>query len=299
MISNFLKIFSQTLLFILLFCQGALIYLCLSYQGIPISNSLIQKYVPVDLNLSSEETLFFLPFHIKLIEPEFTQKADTLFQFDSPEIFLSWQPSLKGFNLNNWKIHCYSGQINSKLYPCPFELNRLNLSFNGSQIQNAKAHIRSDDKVIYLNYSAKKYLVQYYEALEHSESMQPQGLLSPSIEQNSTLISLINAFHASKNSYIECHLEKTDLASYSLQTKLSSESIDLYGNKLKSLEIQSLHKSNLDRSIVFFEAADFSNSSIPIQCDTIKGELKLNNQTQIASITVSYTHLTLPTNGTV
>ena len=82
MISNFLKIFSQTLLFILLFCQGALIYLCLSYQGIPISNSLIQKYVPVDLNLSSKETLFFLPFHIKLTEPEFTQKADTLFQFD-------------------------------------------------------------------------------------------------------------------------------------------------------------------------------------------------------------------------
>ena len=284
MISNFLKIFSQTLLFILLFCQGALIYLCLSYQGIPISNSLIQKYVPVDLNFSSKETLFFLPFHIKLTEPEFTQKADTLFQFDSPEIFVSWQPSLKGFNLNNWKIHSYSGQINSKLYPSPFELNRLNLSFNGSQIQNAKAHLRSDDKVIYLNYSAKKYLVQYHEVLEHSESMQLQGLLSPSIEQNSSLFSLINAFHASKNSYIECHLERTDLASYSLLTKLSSESIDLYGNKLKSLEIQSQHNSNSEQSIVFFEAADFSNSSIPIQCDTIRGELKLNDQMQIASI---------------
>ena len=177
MISNFLKIFSQTLLFILLFFQGALIYLCLSYHGIPISNSLIQKYVPVDLNFSSKETLFFLPFHIKLTEPEFAQKADTLFQFDSPEIFVSWQPSLKGFNLNNWKIHSYSGQINSKLYPSPLELNHLNLSFNGSQIQNAKAHLRSDDKVIYLNYSAKKYLVQYHEVLEHSESMYLQGLL--------------------------------------------------------------------------------------------------------------------------
>ena len=227
MISNFLKIFSQTLLFILLFCQGALIYLCLSYKGIPISNSLIQKYVPVDLNLSSKETLFFLPFHIKLIEPEFTQKADTLFQFDSPEIFLSWQPRLKGFNLNNWNIHSYSGQINSKLYPRPLELNRLNLIINRSHIQNAKAHLRSDDKVIYLNYSAKKYLVQYHEAFKHTGSMQSQGLLSPSIEQNSSLFSLINAFHASKNSYIECHLERTNLASYSLITKLSSKSIDL------------------------------------------------------------------------
>ena len=96
--------------------------------------------------------------------------------------------------------------------------------------------------------------------------------------------SLINAFHASKNSYIECHLERTDLASYSLLTKLSSESIDLYGNKLKSLEIQSQHNSNSEQSIVFFKAADFSNSSIPIQCDTIRGELKLNDQMQIASI---------------
>ena len=143
--------------------------------------------MPVDLNLSSKETLFFLPFHIKLIETKFTQKADTLFQFDSPEIFVSWQPSLKGFNLNNWKIHSYSGQINSKLYPSPFELNRLNLSFNRSQIQNARAHLRSDDKVIYLNYSAKKYLVQYQEVLEHNESIQLQSLLSPSIEQNSSL----------------------------------------------------------------------------------------------------------------
>ena len=284
MISNFLKTFSQTLLFILLLCQGTLIYLSLSYQGIPISNSLIQKYLPVDLNLSSKETLFFLPFHIKLTNPEFTQKADTLFQFDSPEIFLSWKPSLKGFNLNNWKIHSYSGQINSKLYPSAFELNRLNLSFNGSQIQNAKAHLQSDDKVIYLNYSAKKYLMQYYEALEHSESMHPQGLLSPSIEHKSSLFSLITAFHASKNSYIECHLERMDLASYSLLTKLSSESIDLYGNKLKSLEIHSQHNSNSEQSIVFFEAADFSNSSIPIQCDTIRGELKLNDQMQITSI---------------
>ena len=284
MISNFLKTFSQTLLFILLLCQGTLIYLSLSYKGIPISNSLIQKYLPVDLNLISKETLFFLPFHIKLTEPEFTQKADTLFQFDSPEIFLSWKPSLKGFNLNNWKIHSYSGQINSKLYPSAFELNRLNLSFSGSQIQNAKAHLQSDDKVIYLNYSAKKYLMQYYEALEHSESMQPQGLLSPSIEHNSSLFSLINAFHASKNSYIECHLERMDLASYSLLTKLSSESIDLYGNKLKSLEIHSQHNSNSEQSIVFFEAADFSNSSIPIQCDTIRGELKLNDHMQITSI---------------
>ena len=284
MISNFLKTFSQTLLFILLLCQGTLIYLSLSYQGIPISNSLIQKYLPVDLNLSSKETLFFLPFHIKLTNPEFTQKADTLFQFDSPEIFLSWKPSLKGFNLNNWKIHSYSGQINSKLYPSAFELNRLNLSFNGSQIQNAKAHLQSDDKVIYLNYSAKKYLMQYYEALEHSESMHPQGLLSPSIEHKSSLFSLITAFHASKNSYIECHLERMDLASYSLLTKLSSESIDLYGNKLKSLEIHSQHNSNSEQSIVFFEAADFSNSSIPIQCNSIRGELKLNDQMQITSI---------------
>ena len=198
--------------------------------------------------------------------------------------FVSWQPSLKGFNLNNWKIHSYSGQINSKLYPSPIELNRLNLSFNGSQIKNAKVHLRSDDKVIYLNYSAKKYLAQYHEVLEPSESIQPQDLLSPSIEQNSSLFSLINAFHASKNSYIECHLERTDLASYSLLTKLSSESITLYGNKLKSLEIQSQHNSNSEQSIVFFEAADFSNSFIPIQCDTIRGELKLNDQMQIASI---------------
>ena len=100
MISNFLKIFSQTLLFILLFGQGVLIYLSLSNQGIPISNSLIEKYVPVDSNLRFKESLFFFPFHIKLIEPEFTQKADTVFQFDSPEIFVSWKPSLKGFNFN-------------------------------------------------------------------------------------------------------------------------------------------------------------------------------------------------------
>ena len=95
---------------------------------------------------------------------------------------------------------------------------------------------------------------------------------------------MIHAFHSSKNSYLECHLERKDLASYSLLTELSTESIDVYGNKLKSLEIQSQHSSDLEQGIVFFEATDFFNPVISIQCDTIRGELKLNDQMRIASV---------------
>ena len=126
MMKNFPINFYQIILFILLIGQGTLIYLCLSYSGIPISYSLIQKYIPQDLNFSSKETLFFFPNHIKLTDTNFTQKADTLFQFDAKEIFVSWKPSFKNLTFNQWNIQSYSGTINSKIYPKPLNLNLLN-----------------------------------------------------------------------------------------------------------------------------------------------------------------------------
>ena len=136
MIHNFLKIFSQALLFILLLIHGALIYLSLIHEGIPISNSLVQKYTPLDFSLKSKKTLFFLPFHVKITEVEITQKTDTLFKFYSPEIFLSWQPNIYIY-FNNWKIHSYTGQISSIHYPNILELKELNVTLNDSKVQNA------------------------------------------------------------------------------------------------------------------------------------------------------------------
>ena len=165
--------------FILLFVQASLIYLSLSFSGIPVSKTLIQKYLPQNVNLSTKEVLFFLPYHIKLIEPKFTPKADNLFQIDSPEIFVSWQPSLKNLTFNDWRIHSYSGKVSSKLYPNLLEINRLNLVFKSDQIQNARLLLRSDDKIVYLDYSADKYLVQGDNTSELEESINSIEVLSP------------------------------------------------------------------------------------------------------------------------
>ena len=287
MISNFLNIFFQTILFILLFVQSTLIYLSLSCTGIPIPPSLIQKYVPEDLNLTAKEILFFLPFHLKLIEPEFTQKADTLLQLDSPEIFVSWRPNLKGFVYNQWNILSYSGKVNSKFYPSPLDLNQLNLVLNGSQIQNARLHLKSDDKVVCLSYTSDKRLSQNDEAHEQKKPTEPTAILSPLINENSPLFTIIRAFHASKNSFIECFLERTSHESFKLSTMLSSESINVFNNKLESFQIQISYSSDSSEHSVYFQAEDFSSSQISIQSNAIIGQLKLDDQMQIDSIEIN------------
>ena len=293
MISKLLYIFCPATLLILLFGQGILIYLSLSYNGIPISNSLIQKYVPENLNLNSKETLFFLPCHIKLIEPELTQKADNLFQIDSPEIFVSWRPNLKNVSFKHWNIHGYSGTVSSKLYPSSFDLNQFNLGFSGSQIQNVRLHLQSSDKVVCLNYSAKAYLTEYDHTLEIREAIAPEKILPPSIGKTHPYHTLIKALDTSKNTYIKCFVERTEDGSFSLTTNLSSESIDIFENKLQSLQIQSQHSFNSPGGIVFFKAASFFNPEISIQSNALKGEIKLENQIQIGSIKIDADSLRL------
>lgn len=286
MISNFLNIFYQTLLFILLFVQASLIYLSLSFSGIPVSKTLIQKYLPQNVNLSTKEVLFFLPYHIKLIEPKFTPKADNLFQIDSPEIFVSWQPSLKNLTFNDWRIHSYSGKVSSKLYPNLLEINRLNLVFKSDQIQNARLLLRSDDKIVYLDYSADKYLVQGDNTSELKESINSIEVLSPIIEQDSPLYTIIKALHASKNTYIECFINGTADRSHTLSTILSSEEINVFGNEVQSLQIQSQHSLDSLSDIVFFQADNLSNPKLDINFDSIRGKLILDKQMQIDSIEI-------------
>ena len=281
MISNFLNIFYQTLLFILLFVQASLIYLSLSFSGIPVSKTLIQRYLPQNVNLSTKEVLFFLPYHIKLIEPKFTPKADNLFQIDSPEIFVSWQSSLKNLTFNDWRIYSYSGKVSSKLYPNLLEINRLNLVFKSDQIQNARLLLRSDDKIVYLDYSADKYLVQGDNTSELKESINSIEVLSPIIEQDSPLYTIIKALHASKNTYIECFINGTDDRSHTLSTILSSEEINVFGNKVQSLQIQSQHSLDSLSDIVFFQADNLSNPKLDINFDSIRGKLILDKQMQI------------------
>lgn len=286
MMSKYCNIFCQATLFILLLAQGALIYTTLNYKGIPITSSLVQKYIPKDLNLSSKEILFFLPYHIQLIEPEFSQKADNLLQFDSPEIYISWQPNFRSLTFNLWRIHSYSGKVSSKLYPSSFELNRLSLLISGFELHNARMHLRSDDKIVHLNYSAEKHLAKHIHTQAIKETIKPVELLTPSIEHDSSLYSLIKAVHASKNTYIECFLEKTKGASYTLSATLSSQTIEVLGNQLGSLQVQSKYSLDTPENSVFFQAANFSNPDIPIQSDAIRGKLKLGDQMQVNSIEI-------------
>ena len=281
MISNLLKTLSQILLLFLLLFQGSLIYVSLSYQGIPIPISFVQKYVPENLNFRTKEILFFLPFHVKLIESEYKQKGDSLLYFNSPEIFLSWKPILKKFNFNNWQIHCFSGLINSKLYPETFELNNLNLTFKNSQIKNASINLQSNSNMIHLKYSSPNFYSKNSNYTETNYTLDFKNELTSFIEQNNSLHSLINAFHSSKNSIAKCHLEKKDGTSFILKSELSIGFIEAYGNAFKSLKIKSKHNSNSKQGIIFFEAAEFHNKVIPAKCSSIKGEIKLSNVTQV------------------
>lgn len=281
MINNFLNIFCQTILFILLFGQGTLIYLSLSYTGIPISNSLIQKYIPQDLNLSSKEILFFFPNHLKLVDPEFTQKADTLFRLDSKEIFVSWTPNLKDLIFDQWNIQSYSGTINSQLYPKPLNLNLLNSTFAGDQIRGVALHLQSDDKVMHLNYSAKKYLMHYGNSSALKKRENPTEVILPSIDEKPFIYSIVKALNASKNTYIQCFIERAMDESFTLSTEMSSESIDLFSNKLQSLQIRSQYNSNTVEDYIFFKADHLSNPQIPIQTDSISGKLTIDDKLQI------------------
>ena len=284
---NFPINFYQIILFILLLGQGTLVYLCLSYSGIPISNSLIQKYIPQDLNFSSKETLFFFPNHIKLIDTNFTQKADTLFQFDAKEIFVSWKPSFKNLTFNQWNIQSYSGTINSKLYPKPLNLNLLNSTLRGDEVQDVSLHLQSDDKVMHLNYSAKKYPNDNRSNLVSKKQTRTTKLIASSIEENLYIHSIANALSASKNTYIYCLIEKAINESYTLFTEISSESIELYSNKLQSLKIRSQYSSGTPVDSLFFEADNFSNSQLQIQTNSISGKLMLDDEMEIDCININ------------
>ena len=287
MISKYSNIFCQAILLILICIQGTLIYLSLHHKGIPISGSLIQKYVPENLNLSSKEILFYLPYHFRLIDPKFTQKADNLLHLDSPEIFISWRPNLWSLKFNLWKIHSYSGKLRSKLYPSSFELNRLSLLVNGDRIHNARMHFRSDDKIMHLNYSARKYLeLQKQPSQKNEEKITLTEFIASSINQNNDLFTFTRALSTSKNSYIECYLEKDEGANYNLSSFLCSESIEFKGNKINALEIRSNHSLNSAENNTFFRAANFLSKEIPIRLNSISGKLNLIDQIKVRSIQV-------------
>ena len=286
MISNFLNIFCQTLLIILLFFQATLIYLSLSFSGIPLSKTLVQKYLPKNINFSTKEVFFFLPYHLKLIEPKFTPKADNQFQIDSPVILVSWQPSLKNFTFNDWKIHSYSGKLSSKLYPKLLEINRLDLGFKSDQIQNARLLLRSDDKTISIDFSPNKYLAQGKNISKLKESINPTNVISTIGDQGSPLYTIIKALNASKNTYIGIFISGIDDKSHTLSTVLSSEEINVFGNEVQSLQIKSQHSLDSLSDIVFFQADNLSNPKLDINFDSVRGKLILDKQMQIDSIEI-------------
>ena len=141
MMSKYLYHAYHATLFVILFIQCTLVYQSLNHKGIPLSNSLFQKYIPQYLSLSSNEVLFFLPFHIKIANPTFTQKADSLLNLDSPEIFISWRPNFKSLDFKQWEIHAYSGEVSTILYPNSLEANRISILISGTQIQNARMQL--------------------------------------------------------------------------------------------------------------------------------------------------------------
>lgn len=282
--SKYLNIFCQTILFILLFGQGTLIYLSLRNTGIPIPDSIIQKYIPQDLNFSSKKILFLLPHHLKIIEPEFTQKASDLFLFKSREIFISLEPNYKNLVFNQWNIYSYSGTLQSTLYPEPLDLKGFKFAFKGSRIKRAELLLQSNDKIINLNYSAVKFLELHNNFQEIEEPLKQSELLLASYKQGGSTYSIINAVNDSKNTFIQCFAERALDNSLVFTTEISSDSIALLSNKLQALQLKSKYSSL--ENFVSFNAENFSNPKISLKTNSLMGKLKLDNKMQANSIEI-------------
>ena len=82
----------QLLLSLLLLGQIQLIYLSLKHEGIPISKSLYNNYLPENLRLQSEQALFFFPYHFRIIDASLTQKTSHQIRINMPYIKLYWSP---------------------------------------------------------------------------------------------------------------------------------------------------------------------------------------------------------------
>ncbi|MFL2848407.1 MAG: AsmA-like C-terminal domain-containing protein [Coraliomargaritaceae bacterium] len=140
---------------------------------------------------------------------------------------------------------------------------------------------------MHLNYSAKKYPNDNGSDLVPKKQIRTTKLIASSIEENPYIHSIANALSASKNTYIHCLIEKAINESYTLFTEISSESIELYSNKLKSLKIRSQYSSGTPVDSLLFEADNFSNSQLQIQTNSISGKLMLDDEMKIDCININ------------
>ena len=255
----------QLLLSLLLLGQIQLIYLSLKHEGIPISKSLYNNYLPENLRLQSEQALFFFPYHFRIIDASLTQKTSHQIRINMPYINLSWSPHFQEQNFNRWSVESSSGTILSNYYPSELKLSQLKLKFVHGGIERGFIQLQDKDKVFEISYHDRQALP--IESIHSAAYTAKWDTLD--IDTNPSILQLIQSIHASKNTALHWSLERTPHSHLSLKASLSSESISYTDQALKALQVNAHFEA--PELNVHFRTQEFTNSKLGLQLNSIYG----------------------------
>lgn len=263
-----LKRLVQLLLSVLLVGQIQLFYLSLKHDGIPISNTLFNKYLPENLRLQSEQVLFFFPYHFRITEATLSEKASHQIQIKLPYINLSWSPYYTELDFNRWSLRSPSGTVLSNYYPSELKLSQLKLAFAEKGIERGFVQLQDGDKIFYIRYQDR-----YTLPIQAVDS--PVDWEAPDIDKNPLIPQLIQSIHSSKNTTLHCSLERTPENRLAFKASGSSELISYASYRLEALQINARFEE--PEFTLHFRGRQFKNTAFGLQCNSMIGQYRLDN----------------------
>ena len=256
----------QVFLSVLLVGQIQLIYLSLKHNGIPLSKTLLENYIPQTLRFQTERILFYFPYHFRITEATLAPKASHQIQINLPQIKLSWAPLYPDLNFKRWSLKGTLGTVLTDYYPSEIKLSNLNLKFADNQIERAYIQLQDSDKILQIRYRDRG--TAPIEAIEQSlKSVQWDAL---DLDKNPDILELIQSLHSSKNTTIHCSLERTPSNRYSVKVNGSSGSVSYSAHRLEALQIRALFEASEPN--IHFRAKQFKNTQLGIQFNSIIGQ---------------------------
>jgi hypothetical protein len=222
-------------LLVLLLGQVLLIYSTLKDKGLNISWLIqvegINKILPQNTQLKSGDIRFYLPFIIRLPDPNLIYTDGGCHQYKAEYLDIAWAPFLKSqFKFNQWTARSAQGTLQTTYYPQPIDSINLLISLNKNALTVEYLKGQSEDK--FLNMALKADPQKILE-LENSESF----TLSDEIKL------LLDCIYHSKKTNLLCDIDLTKKDASIIEFKVASDSIHWKELRLKNSQINGLIKN--------------------------------------------------------
>lgn len=218
-----MKIFSASkllkgFLLVLLLGQVLLIYSTLKDKGLNISWLIqveeINKILPPNTQLKSGEIRFYLPFIIRLSDPNLIYTDGGCHQYQAEHLDIAWAPFFKTpFKFNQWTARSTQGTLQTTFYPQAIDSINLLISLNKNALTVEYLSGQSEDKFLNIELKADP---QQFLGLKKSKPL--------TLSEEMKL--LLDCIYRSKKTILLCDIDLTKKGAPIIEFKTASDSID-------------------------------------------------------------------------